>query len=104
MIAHDTNRLTALIWLPVALVAGVMPIERTLSSAHLAWVCTVLIVFQLAMPPSLVFQNGMVPYNCYASAIAQRLPKASQIGQGGNLSLVVYDQNLLTVAMAEKCR
>jgi hypothetical protein len=104
LIAHDTNRLMALIWLPVALVAGVMPIERMLSSVHLAWVCLVLIAFQLAMPPSLVFQNGMVPYNCYANAIADRLPKASQTGQAGNLSLAAYDQNPLTVYLVKMCR
>jgi hypothetical protein len=103
-VAWDTNRLTALIWLPVALVASVMPIERGLLPLHLAGTCVALLLFQLSMPPSLVFDNGMVPYNCYASAVADQLPKKSEVSQVSNLSLIVYDQNYMTITMAKRCR
>jgi hypothetical protein len=64
LIAHDTNRLVATMWLPVllllletdflVLIGGTM--ARVLLAAG--------VVFQALTPPMLVYEHGMLPYNC----------------------------------------
>ncbi len=103
LVAHDTNRMVALIWLPTALLAGAV-IHRPYHRPFGARAFAALIVLQLAAPPSLIFKHGMLPYNCYAARLGQRLPQESVVGQVGGLSLMSYDRNYLTQVMNARCR
>jgi hypothetical protein len=70
VVAHDTNRLLALIWLPLLLTMSEVDIYSLLHKARAQVSLAMLLAVQLAIPPMLVYEHGMVPYNCYALEFA----------------------------------
>jgi hypothetical protein len=74
LVANDTNRLIGLIWLPTFLIMGEIDLRKTLDSFNFSIWAWGLALFQLLMPPSLIYINGAVPYNCYSKFLWKFLP------------------------------
>ena len=74
LVANDTNRLIGLIWLPTFLMMGEIELRKTLDRFNFSIWAWGLAIFQLLMPPSLIYINGAVPYNCYSKFLWKFLP------------------------------
>ena len=79
LVALDTSRLCALIWLPVLLLLKeINPTELFASTAR-KWALLALCIFQALIPPMLVYQKGIAPFNCYGLWLGQFLPPRSHV-------------------------
>ena len=74
LVANDTNRLIGLIWLPTFLMMGEIDLHKTLDRFNFSIWAWGLALYQLLMPPSLIYINGAVPYNCYSKFLWKFLP------------------------------
>jgi hypothetical protein len=74
LVAHDTNRMVALIWLPLILIIKEINLGALFyglqSKLFLMFLCLV----QAATPPMLIYRNGMTGFNCYGLWASQLLP------------------------------
>jgi hypothetical protein len=79
LVAADTNRMVGVIWLPVFLLLGQVDLGKVfhgpVRSAGLIGLC----VYQLSVPPALIYNHGIIPFNCYSLALVNKLPKEADI-------------------------
>lgn len=106
LVAHDTNRLTSMLWLPVVLLVNevnevVRGGARVLLNGKI--LMFFLAVLQLFNPPSLIYRNGIVPYNCYAWWLSHDLKDARIALDVKPWQLQVYGDNYLTQQSAAQC-
>jgi hypothetical protein len=72
LIAHDTNRLVGLMWLPTLLMVTAIGLPRLLAeSRSLLRLVAVLTLLQLALPPLFIYKYDAVPLNCYAQKVVR---------------------------------
>jgi len=107
LVAYDTNRFSAALWLPVVLLASdVGGSAWNWLQVRWWWIrgCIVtMLMLQMLNPPCLIYRNGIVPYNCYAWFLSQGLGK-SQAGQDmAPWQLRVYSANYLTQQAGAQC-
>jgi hypothetical protein len=79
LVALDTSRICALIWLPVVLVMqqlNLTDLFRTRTRKLIVWL---LCIFQILLPPALIYERGMAPFNCYGLWVGQFLVKRSEV-------------------------
>jgi hypothetical protein len=74
LVAHDTNRMVALIWLPLILVIKEIDLDALFYGIQSKLFLMVLCVVQAITPPMLIYRNGMTGFNCYGLWISQFLP------------------------------
>lgn len=79
LVAWDTNRLVAIIWLPTLLLLLELDCqahcERTrIKAASLFAAC----LLQALIPPVLIYQHGAIALNCWASFVVQHLERAQE--------------------------
>ena len=79
LVALDTSRLCALIWLPVLLLLKEINPTQLFASTARKWVLLALCIFQALIPPLLVYQKGIAPLNCYGLWLGQFLPARSEV-------------------------
>ncbi|MCE7527817.1 hypothetical protein [Polynucleobacter sp. IMCC 30228] len=79
LVALDTSRLCALIWLPALLVLKEINPTELFSSTTRKWVLLALCILQALIPPMLVYQKGIAPFNCYGLWLGQFLPPRSEV-------------------------
>jgi len=102
LIAGDTNRMVALIWLPtLLLITAVNPAAVFPSTGWRAGL-VVLCLLQLANPPVLMYRSGIVPFNCYSLAIAKRLPQGENVAQGP-FDIYAHNRPDLLRDLVERC-
>jgi hypothetical protein len=81
LVAWDTNRLVALIWLPTILmfqeISAINLFDSRAKKGLLAFVC----MSQALIPPMMIYDKGYVPFNCYAQAIGNYFPSREQYGE-----------------------
>jgi len=107
LVAYDTNRFSAALWLPVVLLAS-----DTGGSAW-NWLQTrwwsirgcfvAMLAVQVLNPPCLIYRNGIVPYNCYAWLLSQGLRKSQAEQDMAPWQLRVYSDNYLAQQAAAQC-
>ena len=106
LVAHDTNRLTATLWLPLVLLVNE-------SDEFAQWVgeCLLdrkvlmlfLLILQVLNPPSLIYRNGIAPYNCYTWRLIHGLQDAKDALKTTPWQLRIYGENYLTRQAAAQC-
>jgi hypothetical protein len=79
LVALDTSRFAASMWLPVVLVFQAINIHAVFTSLGRKWILAILCVLQFLIPPMLIYHKGMAPFNCYGLWIGHMLPNRSQI-------------------------
>ncbi len=93
LVAFDTNRLVALIWMPVLLMlTEINPgqiFDTGMRRAGLGLLCAM----QLLNPPMLMYGSGIVPFNCYSMNLAQLLPFAANGTKVDQGPLDIYVHN-----------
>jgi hypothetical protein len=68
LIAYDTNRLVALIWLPtVFLIVETNFMLKITESLRTKIIFSLYIILQAFIPPVFVYLHGAIPLNCYAT-------------------------------------
>lgn len=81
VVAWDTNRLVALIWLPTILlfqeISALKLFDSNAKKLFLALMC----LFQASIPPMMIYDKGYVPFNCYAQVIGNYFPKREQYSE-----------------------
>jgi len=79
LVALDTSRFAASMWLPVVLVFQAINVRAVFSSLGRRWILVCLCVFQFLIPPMLIYHKGMAPFNCYGLWLGHMLPTRSQV-------------------------
>lgn len=79
LVALDTSRLCALIWLPTVLVMQRLDLHQLFRTTSRKIILFLLCIVQIALPPALVYERGMAPFNCYGLWIGQFLQKRSEV-------------------------
>ena len=74
LVAHDTNRMVALIWLPLILIIKEINLYTVFYRFQSKLFLLVLCLIQALTPPMLIYKNGMVAFNCYGLWMSQLLP------------------------------
>ena len=72
LIAHDTIRVVGLMWLPTYLLIREIDLKSALQSIHFRQWALVACLLQLLLPPILLFEQGVAPYNCYSQELISR--------------------------------
>ena len=106
VVAHDTNRLMDLIWLPCILLIQEINLPSLFSTKRRQFFLGCLCILQLITPPMLIFQNGMVPFNCYGLWISSFLPKQEQVEplKMGPFGLYAINRANLTNLFSAQCK
>jgi hypothetical protein len=79
LVALDTSRFAASMWLPVVLVLQAINVRGVFASLGRQWILVSLCIFQFLIPPMLIYHKGMAPFNCYGLWLGHMLPTRSQI-------------------------
>lgn len=79
LVALDTSRFAASMWLPVVLVFQAINIPAVFASQLRRWGLVLLCVAQFLIPPMLIYHKGMAPFNCYGLWIGKMLPTRAQV-------------------------
>jgi hypothetical protein len=79
LVALDTSRFAASMWLPVVLVFQAINVRAVFSSLGRRSILASLCVFQFLIPPMLIYHKGMAPFNCYGLWLGHMLPTRAQI-------------------------
>jgi hypothetical protein len=79
LVALDTSRLCALIWLPTTLVLLEIDIKKVFRSGTMKFILLVFCITQCLIPPSLGYEKGIAPFNCYGLWVAKFLPKRTEV-------------------------
>lgn len=106
LVAHDTNRLLALIYLPLLLIMSQLDIYALLRKPVAKVALATSLALQFAIPPMLVYQHGMVPYNCYAMEFANKYLEPKRSGMSRNerpFQLFVYPRLDVTNTFSDRC-
>jgi len=74
LVAHDTNRMVALIWLPLILIIKEINLCEIFKGPVSCLFLLVLCIQQAITPPMLIYRNGMTSFNCYSFWLSQYLP------------------------------
>ena len=74
LVAHDTNRMVALIWLPLILVIKEINLDELFYGFKSKLFLIALCLVQALTPPMLIYRNGMTGFNCYGLWGSQLLP------------------------------
>ncbi len=76
LVAWDTSRLVALIWLPTLLLLLELDGRVLLARSRFApAACLSACLLQVLIPPVLIYRHGAVPLNCYASFVVGQLER-----------------------------
>lgn len=76
LVAHDTNRMISLIWLPLLLIIKEINLCSVFDTLRSKLFLMFLCLIQAITPPMLIYSNGMVGLNCYGLWLSQLLPSA----------------------------
>ena len=79
LVALDTSRFAASMWLPVVLVFQAINVGAVFAWPGRQWILAFLCVLQFLIPPMLIYHKGMAPFNCYGLWIGHMLPNRSQV-------------------------
>lgn len=79
LVALDTSRLCALIWLPAVLVMQQVNLRELFCTKLRRITLLLLCMVQMLIPPSLVYERGMAAFNCYGLWVGTFLPKRSEV-------------------------
>lgn len=79
LVALDTSRFAASMWLPVLLVFQAIDVRNVFTARGRHWILVLLCILQFLIPPMLIYHKGMAPFNCYGLWIGHMLPNRSQI-------------------------
>ena len=79
LVALDTSRFAASMWLPVVLVFQAINVHAVFASRRRQWLLALLCVAQFLIPPMLIYHKGMAPFNCYGLWIGHMLLNRSQV-------------------------
>lgn len=79
LVALDTSRICALIWLPVLLVMRQLNLGELLNTGTHKKILLLFYFFQILLPPALIYERGMAPFNCYGLWIGHFLEKRSEV-------------------------
>jgi hypothetical protein len=91
MVAHDTIRMVGVIWLPTYLLLREIDLRSLLESIQFRRWAPAACLLQLLMPPLLMYQGGVVPYNCYGKWLIERsLPTQEQVATSGVTPFGLY--------------
>jgi len=91
MVAHDTIRMVGVIWLPTYLLLREIDLRSLLASIQFRAWAPAICVLQLLIPPLLMYQDGVVPYNCYSKWLIERaLPPQEQVATNGVTPFGLY--------------
>lgn len=79
LVACDTIRMVGLIWLPTFLLIREIDLKSALDSMRFrSWGVPACLV-QILLPPLLMYQNGVAPFNCYSRELLRLVPHQSSI-------------------------
>ena len=79
LVALDTSRFAASMWLPVVLVFQTIEVRAVFAVRARQCILALLCAFQFLIPPMLIYHKGMAPFNCYGLWIGHMLPTRSQV-------------------------
>jgi len=79
VVALDTSRFAASMWLPVVLVFQALNVKAVFASRGRQSILALLCILQFLSPPMLIYHKGMAPFNCYGLWLGHMLPNRSQI-------------------------
>ena len=104
-VALDTNRMAAALWLPAMLLLGAVGSERLLANGErrLLAILVPLALLQIFNPPSLIYDNVMVPYSCYTLRLARGLKPWRGEQQTRTWELYFHDTHKLSQLVAQRC-
>jgi hypothetical protein len=104
LVAHDTNRMVALIWLPLILIIKEIDLSELFKGFKSCVFLIALCFFQVITPPMLIYRNGMTSFNCYGLWLSQYLP-GELLRQKNNEQFNLFRQYRpdLTEAFINKC-
>ena len=105
LVALDTNRMAAALWLPAILLASEIGEERLFAHAErrLLAMLAPLAALQIFNPPSLIYDNVMVPYSCYTLRLARGLTPWQGKQQTRTWELYFHDDHKLSQLVAQRC-
>jgi hypothetical protein len=105
LVAADTNRMVGLIWLPTVLLLQEVDLQAIFGSFKARVGLVLLCVLQGLIPPVLIYNNGVVPFNCYAVAWISRLPSQNSVipQTMGPFGLYILNAPILNRPILEKC-
>lgn len=89
LIAHDTNRMIALIWLPLILIIKDINLYSIFYKLRYKLLLFLLCFLQAITPPMLIYRNGMTGLNCYGLWVSQLLP-GELFRQKSNEQFAIY--------------
>lgn len=79
LVALDTSRFAASMWLPVVLLFQELRMPDVFGSLARKCILIGLCVLQFLIPPMLIYHKGMAPFNCYGLWIGKMLPSRAQV-------------------------
>jgi len=105
LVAWDTSRLCALVWLPTVLVLQSVNIQALFQSISRKIVLALLCLFQALIPPALIYDKGMVAFNCYGLWLGQFLPSSLAVSPKdlGPFGLSAHSRPDLTNFFVNQC-
>ncbi|MBR6975408.1 MAG: hypothetical protein IKH84_00710, partial [Ottowia sp.] len=98
-------RMAAALWLPAILLASEIGGERLFAHAErrLLAMLAPLAFLQIFNPPSLIYDNVMVPYSCYTLRLARGLTPWRGKQQTRIWELYFHDEHKLSQLVAQRC-
>ena len=104
LVAHDTNRMVALIGLPLILVIKEINLDALFYEIQGKLFLIVLCLVQALTPPMLIYRNGMTGFNCYGLWMSQLLPgELTHQKMNEQFSLFRHYRPDLTETFINKC-
>jgi hypothetical protein len=104
MVAHDTIRMVGVIWLPTYLLLRETDLRPLLESIQFRKWAPAACLLQLLIPPVLMYQDGVVPYNCYSKwLIEHSLPTQEQVATSGVTPFGLYALRREDISSAIVC-
>jgi hypothetical protein len=105
LVALDTSRFAASMWLPVVLVFQAIEVRTVFATRGRQWILALLCVLQFLIPPMLIYHKGMAPFNCYGLWIGHMLPNRSQVDfmSLGAFGLYFHQRPEQTIFFSAQC-
>ena len=105
LVALDTSRMCASIWLPVVLVMQQLNLNKLFKTRTTKLILLQLCIFQALLPPALIYERGMAPFNCYGLWIGHFLVKREvvNIKNRGPFDLSLHSRPDYTNFFSSQC-
>jgi hypothetical protein len=105
LVAADTNRMIGLMWLPTILLIKEVNIRSIFQSSKSGAGLVSLCLLQFVNPPILMYNNGVVPFNCYSLTLVGYLPAEENVARlkMGPFGMYALSRPDLTRSLQESC-